>query len=233
VSLLPPGTEQWQNTTQQTSPPTLQPGIGKRLVFSLIKFATSLTSRTNLFALKGQNLELFEIACRLAVRYVVTDSVRRAGNKLRVSAEFADTRHGRQMWAYTYDLELTDVFEVQEDIAKSIAGAVGGETFRAEIVDFNVTTDNVDAWSLTQKARNLYVKAALVEDKGRFNVQTMCSMAKLVGSSLAGDIARDAIQGCGGYGFVKELVATSEEYPLEAIYRDSKTGEIYEGANEI
>jgi alkylation response protein AidB-like acyl-CoA dehydrogenase len=84
-----------------------------------------------------------------------------------------------------------------------------------------------------ENARNLYVKAALVEDKGRPNVQSMCSMAKLVGSSLAGDIARDAIQVCGGYGFVKELAATGEEYPLEAIYRDSKIGEIYEGANEI
>ena len=58
-------------------------------------------------------------------------------------------------------------------------------------------------------------------------------MAKLAGSSLAGDIARDAIQVCGGYGFVKELAATGEQFPLEAIYRDSKIGEIYEGANEI
>lgn len=84
-----------------------------------------------------------------------------------------------------------------------------------------------------ENARNLYVKAALTVDKGRPNVQTMCAMAKLDGSSLAGTIARDAIQVCGGYGFVKELAATGEQFPLEAIYRDSKIGEIYEGANEI
>lgn len=84
-----------------------------------------------------------------------------------------------------------------------------------------------------ESARNLYLKAALAEDKGRSGVPTMCAMAKLVGSSLAGDIARDAIQACGGYGFVKELGATGEQFPLEAIYRDSKIGEIYEGANEI
>lgn len=118
-----------------------------------------VTPRTDSFALKGQNLELSEIAQRLSVRYVVTGSVRRAGNKLRVSAEFADTRDGRQMWAHAYDRELTDVFEVQEDIARSIAGAVGGETFRAEILDFNPTTDNVDAWGLTQKARHDYMIA--------------------------------------------------------------------------
>lgn len=84
-----------------------------------------------------------------------------------------------------------------------------------------------------ENARNLYIKAALTVDKRRPNVQTMCAMAKLDGSALAGTIARDAIQVCGGYGFVKELAATGEQFPLEAIYRDSKIGEIYEGANEI
>ncbi len=58
-------------------------------------------------------------------------------------------------------------------------------------------------------------------------------MAKVEGSKLAGDLARDAIQVCGGYGFVKELAHTGEQYPLEAIYRDSKIGEIYEGANGV
>jgi alkylation response protein AidB-like acyl-CoA dehydrogenase len=84
-----------------------------------------------------------------------------------------------------------------------------------------------------ENARNLYVKAALTEDEQRPALQYLCAMAKLVGSRLAGDIARDAIQVCGGYGFIKELAHTGQEYPLEAIYRDSKIGEIYEGANEI
>ena len=84
-----------------------------------------------------------------------------------------------------------------------------------------------------ESARNLYVKAALAQDQGRRSVAQQCAMAKLVGSSLAGDLARDAIQVCGGYGFVKELANTGQQYPLEAIYRDSKIGEIYEGANEV
>ncbi|MBA5607434.1 acyl-CoA dehydrogenase family protein [Duganella sp. FT3S] len=84
-----------------------------------------------------------------------------------------------------------------------------------------------------ENARNLYIKAAIAHDKRRPTVATQCAMAKLIGSSLAGDVARDAIQVCGGYGFVKELAATGQRFPLEAIYRDSKIGEIYEGANEI
>jgi alkylation response protein AidB-like acyl-CoA dehydrogenase len=84
-----------------------------------------------------------------------------------------------------------------------------------------------------ESARNLYIKAAMAHDRGRDSAPNLCAMAKLAGSSLAGDIARDAIQVCGGYGFVKELAATGEQYPLESIYRDSKIGEIYEGANEV
>jgi alkylation response protein AidB-like acyl-CoA dehydrogenase len=84
-----------------------------------------------------------------------------------------------------------------------------------------------------ENARNLYVKAAIATDRQRPGAQNLCSMAKVEGSKLAGDLARDAIQVCGGYGFVKELAHTGQQYPLEAIYRDSKIGEIYEGANEV
>lgn len=58
-------------------------------------------------------------------------------------------------------------------------------------------------------------------------------MAKLRGTDLAARIARDAVQAFGGLGFVQSLGADDTEGPVEAIYRDSKIGEIYEGANEI
>jgi alkylation response protein AidB-like acyl-CoA dehydrogenase len=83
-----------------------------------------------------------------------------------------------------------------------------------------------------EMARNLYQKAAMRYDKdGEANVEA--AMAKIAGSRLACDVARDAIQVCGAYGFVKTLSGTGATYPLESIYRDSKIGEIYEGANEI
>lgn len=83
-----------------------------------------------------------------------------------------------------------------------------------------------------ESARNLYTKAALRYDQqGQAEVEA--SMAKIAGSRLAVDVARDAIQVCGAYGFVRELKETGAYYPLESIYRDAKIGEIYEGANEV
>lgn len=83
-----------------------------------------------------------------------------------------------------------------------------------------------------ESARNLYTKAALRYDQeGQAEVEA--AMAKIAGSRLAVDVARDAIQVCGAYGFVRELKETGAYYPLESIYRDAKIGEIYEGANEV
>jgi alkylation response protein AidB-like acyl-CoA dehydrogenase len=83
-----------------------------------------------------------------------------------------------------------------------------------------------------EAARSLYQKAGLVSDAGQ-DASVLAAMSKIKGSALAVDIARDAVQICGGYGFVRQLASTSEAWPLEAIYRDAKVGEIYEGANEV
>lgn len=83
-----------------------------------------------------------------------------------------------------------------------------------------------------ESARNLCHKAALLYDRFKL-ADTEAAMAKLAGSRVACDIARDAIQVCGAYGFVKTLSGPQTHFPLEAIYRDAKIGEIYEGANEI
>jgi alkylation response protein AidB-like acyl-CoA dehydrogenase len=83
-----------------------------------------------------------------------------------------------------------------------------------------------------EAARALYQKAAQVTDiKG--DAMVLAAMAKTKGSSVAVDVARDAIQACGGYGFARFVQGAEEPWPLEAIYRDAKIGEIYEGANEV
>ena len=83
-----------------------------------------------------------------------------------------------------------------------------------------------------ETARNLVHKAAMLYDRTG-NAETEAAMAKVAGSELAVDVARDAIQACGAYGFVQTLSGPGEHFPLESIYRDAKIGEIYEGANEV
>ncbi len=83
-----------------------------------------------------------------------------------------------------------------------------------------------------ETARSLYQKAARKSDAG-ITPEPEAAMAKVVGSRIAVDVTRDAIQVHGGYGFVRELTAEGTTNHLESIWRDSKVGEIYEGANEV
>jgi butyryl-CoA dehydrogenase len=83
-----------------------------------------------------------------------------------------------------------------------------------------------------ESARALYQKAAYRFDAGG-TPELEAAMAKVAGSRLAVDVARDAIQVCGASGFAREIRGENAARPLEAIYRDAKIGEIYEGANEI
>lgn len=82
-------------------------------------------------------------------------------------------------------------------------------------------------------ARDLYLKAALRMDAGIPFPEPEAAMAKLRGTEIATDMARDAVQAFGGFGFTQQLGADDSEGPVEAFYRDSKIGEIYEGANEV
>jgi alkylation response protein AidB-like acyl-CoA dehydrogenase len=83
-----------------------------------------------------------------------------------------------------------------------------------------------------ETARSLYQKAARKSDDYDAP-EPEAAMAKVSGSRVAVDIARDAIQVHGGYGFVRQLTAGGSINHLESIWRDSKVGEIYEGANEV
>ncbi|MFG2254273.1 acyl-CoA dehydrogenase family protein [Streptomyces mirabilis] len=84
-----------------------------------------------------------------------------------------------------------------------------------------------------ENARTLYTKAALRMDAGNPSPEPEAAMAKYYATKLSVDMARDAVQGFGGLGFARELGADGSPGPVEAIYRDSKIGEIYEGTNEI
>lgn len=90
-----------------------------------------------------------------------------------------------------------------------------------------------DRATAIESARDLYLKAALRLDSGVAFPEPEAAMAKLRGTEISVDMARDAVQAFGGLGFTQSLGADDTDGPVEAFYRDSKIGEIYEGANEV
>ena len=77
-----------------------------------------MIARTSSFAFKGEKVEIAEIANRLNVAHVLEGSVRKAGNKLRITAQLIRTADSTHLWSETYDRPLEDIFAVQDEIAR-------------------------------------------------------------------------------------------------------------------
>ena len=101
--------------------------------------------------------DLARIAAELKTRYILTGSLRRGGNRIRVIVELADADAGSVLWSRTYDRNLEDLFTVQEEIASAIVRATGGELIRAgsERAD-KASPDQLDAWGLVRKAYHFW-----------------------------------------------------------------------------
>jgi TolB-like protein/Tfp pilus assembly protein PilF len=100
-------------------------GMTEELIATLGKAeGLKVAARTSSFAFKGKSENVAEIGRRLNVGTVVEGSVRRAGGRLRVSAQLVSAADGYQLWSETYDRELRDVFRVQDEISRAIVGAL-------------------------------------------------------------------------------------------------------------
>jgi TolB-like protein/tRNA A-37 threonylcarbamoyl transferase component Bud32 len=113
-----------------------------------------VAARTSSFAFKGKSLDLRAIGDQLGVRTVLEGSVRKAGNRLRITAQLINVADGYHRWSETYDRELTDVFAIQDEIAHAIAAKLevslgaraGGQLVKR-------ATENIDAYDLYLKGR--------------------------------------------------------------------------------
>ena len=104
-------------------------------------------ARNSSFVYKGQAVDLKRVSRELGVRYVVEGSVRRAGNRVRVTAQLIDATTGHHVWAERYDRELEDVFALQDEITDAIVGAMHPELVRAETErTLRREPQSLDAW---------------------------------------------------------------------------------------
>ena len=100
-------------------------GIAEDIITELSKFRSLFViARNSSFAFKGQGLDVKEIGRRLGVRYVVEGSVRRAGNRVRITAQLIDAVDNTHLWAQRYDRDLADIFAVQDEVTHAIVTTI-------------------------------------------------------------------------------------------------------------
>jgi len=133
-------------------------GISEELLNALVKLeGLRVPSRTSSFAFKGKDLDLADIGRALKVDHVVEGSVRRSGNRVRVTAQLIDLGNDSHIWSETYDRELVDIFAVQDEIARGIAEALEVQLGLGEGEHLvTQSTGNIQAYELYLRAGQLW-----------------------------------------------------------------------------
>jgi len=100
-------------------------GLAEEIINALVKVpGLKVIARTSAFAFKGQNTDIRKIAETLGVANILEGSVRRSGNRIRVTAQLITAADGSHLWSERYDREMADVFAVQDEISAAISGAL-------------------------------------------------------------------------------------------------------------
>ena len=109
-------------------------GITEDIITALSRFPSlHVIARNSTFTYKGRAVRVQEIGKDLGARYVVEGSVRRAGQRVRVTVQLIDARDGNHLWAERYDRELTDIFDLQDELTGTIVATLPGRLEHAEI----------------------------------------------------------------------------------------------------
>ena len=114
-------------------------------------------SRNSSFVFKGKTTKLKETAKELSVKYIVEGSVRKGGNKVRITAQLIDASEDHHRWSKKWDRSIDDIFEVQDEVSSSIAALVAPAVKSVE--ETRITkkpTTNISAWDYYLRALSLH-----------------------------------------------------------------------------
>jgi adenylate cyclase len=130
-------------------------GITEDLITELPRFRSLFViARKSSFVYKGRNVRAQEVARELGVRYIAEGSVRKAGNRIRVSAQLVDANSEKEVWAQRFDRDLTDVFEVQNEVVQSIVARMTNRLEAADLQRANrKELANLDAYDCVLRAK--------------------------------------------------------------------------------
>jgi adenylate cyclase len=132
-------------------------GITEDIITELSRFRSLFViARNSSFAFKGQSIDITDIAKKLGVQYVVEGSVRKAGERIRITAQLIDAASSNHLWAERYDRSLEDIFDVQDEVASQIATMVPGHVDIANWVQSErKRTQDLNAYDLLLRAEHI------------------------------------------------------------------------------
>jgi len=154
-------------------------GISEDIITDLSNVsALSVIARNTAFTFKGQSLDVKDIAKSLGVSHVLEGSVRKAGNRVRITAQLIDGTAGDHVWAARYDRDLDDIFAIQDEISKAIVEALQVKLLPKEKTAIeNRGTLSVEAYNLYLMARQQWVTGSVGDLRRDESIIRLCRQA--------------------------------------------------------
>ena len=162
-------------------------GITEDIITDLSKVsALSVVARNTAFTFKAQSLDVKEVAQKLGVDHVLEGSVRKAGNRVRITAQLIDGKAGDHHWADRYDRDLTDIFAIQDEISKAIVQALRVKLLPAEKKAIEQRgTSSVEAYNLYLLARQQLVGGSFGNPRRDEAIVRICQQATVIDPDYA------------------------------------------------
>jgi len=166
----------FQNMSGDAEQEYFSDGISEDITTDLSKVsALGVTARNTAFMFKDKAVDVCNVASTLGVSHVLEGSVRKAGGRVRITAQLIDGATGDHVWAERYDRELTDIFDIQDEISKAIVDALKLRLLPDERKAIhNRGTDNAEAYNLFLMARQYWIDGDFGESGRERRVIRIC-----------------------------------------------------------
>ena len=154
-------------------------GISEDIITDLSKVsALSVVARNTAFQFKGEAVDVKQVATTLGVDHVLEGSVRKAGNRVRITAQLIDGKAGDHLWADRYDRDLTDIFAIQDEISKEIVRALKVTLLPEEKRAIETRgTSSVEAYNLYLMARQQWITGSSGDIRRDETIVRICKQA--------------------------------------------------------
>jgi adenylate cyclase len=155
IAVLP-----FQNMSGDPEQEYFADGLAEDITTELSRFREfAVIARNSTFSYKGNPLDVSQIARELRVRYVLEGSVRKVGNRVRVTTQLIDAVSNEHVWAERYDREQADIFDLQEEITHTVVASIAPQIDLAEMARSRRDPTSLRAWQLAMRAAGLLREA--------------------------------------------------------------------------
>ena len=200
-------------------------GMSEDLITALSKLRWFFViARNSSFAYKGKSVNIKEVGENLGVGYVIEGSVRKEGDRVRITAQLNDVATGSHLWAERYDRDLADVFAVQDEITEAIVASIEPQLYAAEnFRSKRKTPDSMDAWALVMRALSHFWRITQADFViAQELLEKAIAMDPHYGQALAVLSASHSVCAYNGWSDMATSVPIAERAALAAVRADSE-----------